>query len=167
MLGLLYLNFHNLVKKYYAQKSVKAMKDARTELHILWTEDVITKTKNKLERCHFLLSSVSVSLSFLFFSCVMCHISGCKQSLCQLRTGLVSLCRHQELSHPFRWHIRLVTQTHTFSQTFPKPAQPSGYWKDISPWSSWLIWLLTKHKETYQIDPNLWLGRQTVRRQLH
>lgn len=72
----------------------------------------------------------AISSSFHVFG-VKYHISGCKQPPNWLRTCPCSLCRHQELSNPF---IRLIRSG---TQTLRKPSQPSGYWKDSSPWSSW------------------------------
>lgn len=112
-------------KKFYAQKSMKAKKSTRTELHIFWTEDIITKNKGQTWKVSLRII-FCVSSSFLpLLACVMCHISGCKQCPCWLRTGLASLCRLRELSHPFRWHIRLGTQTHTHSaKHFPNHHNP-------------------------------------------
>lgn len=132
-------DLHRPVNKYCAGKS---MEDWRRELHIslfLWADDIITQTKNTLESCQISSPSVPVPLPS-FLSCVMWHILGCKQPQHWLRTSLASLCRNCHITLDATLDCEHKhTNTHTCRQTLPKPAQPSGYWKVLSPWSSWLV----------------------------
>ncbi|CAB1420584.1 unnamed protein product [Pleuronectes platessa] len=46
--------------------------------------------------------------------------------------------RHRELSHPFRCQVG-KTNAHMRANVSKNTHEPSGYWKDLSQWSSWLL----------------------------
>lgn len=125
------------VNKYCPQKSMKAQYQLHISLFSYERTRYNHTNKEQTWKLSNLITLCARSPSFQFLSCLMFHIVGCKQPPHWLRTSLASLCRHQELSHLVRCHIRSGTQTHTYGQTLHKPTQPSGYWKDLSLWSSW------------------------------